>query len=82
MARPAAAIRLSAEEEKLNHLFSGVLVQHPPVPRVERSQFLPRRNGQAIDNFVQGYNDTAAPFEWTKTIVHPSVPKCSYANLC
>jgi hypothetical protein len=37
---------------------------------------------QAIDEFVVAYNQTAAPFEWTKTTVHPSAPKRSYAHLC
>ena len=36
---------------------------------------------QAIDNFVEAYNQTAAPFEWTKAAVHPSAPKRSYADL-
>jgi transposase len=42
----------------------------------------PQQVRQAIDNFVEVYNQTAAPFEWTKTVVHPSAPKRSYADLC
>jgi transposase len=42
----------------------------------------PQQVRQAIDDFVEAYNQTAAPFEWTKTVVHPSAPKRSYANLC
>ena len=42
----------------------------------------PQQVRQAIDNFVNTYNQTAAPFEWTKAVVHPSVPKRSYADLC
>ncbi len=42
----------------------------------------PQQVRQAIDDFVAAYNPTAAPFEWTKTAVHPSAPKRSYADLC
>jgi len=37
---------------------------------------------RAIDDFVEAYNQTAAPFEWTKAVVHPSTLKHSYADLC
>jgi len=30
---------------------------------------------KAIDRFVKVYQQTAAPFEWTKAVVHPSAPK-------
>jgi transposase len=42
----------------------------------------PRQLREAIDAFVQAYNPTAAPFEWTKAAVHPTEPKALYANLC
>ena len=42
----------------------------------------PQQVRRAIDDFVAAYNPTAAPFEWTKTTVHPSAPKRSYADLC
>jgi hypothetical protein len=37
---------------------------------------------EAIDRFVKVYNQDAAPFEWTKAVVHPSAPKRRYAYLC
>lgn len=30
---------------------------------------------RAIDAFVMAYKDTAAPFEWTKALFHPSAPQ-------
>ena len=42
----------------------------------------PRQLRQAIDDFVQAHNATAAPFEWTKTVVHPTAPKQRYSDLC
>jgi hypothetical protein len=36
---------------------------------------------QAIDDFVNVYNQAAAPFEWTKAVVFPSAPKMKYSNL-
>jgi transposase len=42
----------------------------------------PQQVRRAIDDFVAAYNPTAAPFEWTKTAVHLSVPNRSYADLC
>ena len=36
---------------------------------------------KAIDQFVAGYNQTAAPFEWRKAAVHPAAPRRYYANL-
>jgi len=42
----------------------------------------PQQVRQAIDGFVAAYNPIAAPFEWTKTAVHPSAPRRSYADLC
>ena len=36
---------------------------------------------QAIDRFVVNYNQTAAPFEWTKRFVQPSRLKHRYADL-
>ena len=42
----------------------------------------PQQVRRAINNFVEAYNQTAAPFEWTKAVVHPSTLKRSYADLC
>jgi len=42
----------------------------------------PRQLREAIDKFVKAYNQTAAPFEWTKAVVHPTSPKPKYADLC
>ncbi len=36
---------------------------------------------EAIDRFVDAYNQTAAPFEWRKVVVHPTTPKRYYSNL-
>jgi hypothetical protein len=36
---------------------------------------------QAIDRFIDAYNETAEAFEWTKTEVHPVTPKRYIANL-
>jgi transposase len=41
-----------------------------------------RQLREAIDRFVQAYQETAAPFEWTKAVVQPSSPKRRYADLC
>jgi transposase len=41
-----------------------------------------RQLRDAIDRFVEAYNDQAAPFEWTKAVVHPSSPKRLYSDLC
>lgn len=35
-----------------------------------------------IDDFIAAYNQTAAPFEWTKVKVFPKTPESKYANLC
>jgi len=42
---------------------------------------LPRQVRQAIDKFIAAYSEHAAPFEWTKEIVHSVQPKSSYADL-
>jgi len=42
----------------------------------------PQQLRQAIDKFVKAYNNKASPFEWKKAVVHPSVPKHNYADLC
>lgn len=42
----------------------------------------PRQLREAIDAFVKAYNPTAAPFEWSKAVVHQSSPKSLYADLC
>jgi transposase len=41
----------------------------------------PRQVRQAIDRFIQAYSQTAAPFEWTKAVVHSVHPKRYYADL-
>ena len=35
---------------------------------------------QAIDRFIEAYNPTAHPFEWTKEFVHPNAPTRCYAK--
>lgn len=42
----------------------------------------PRQLREAIDAFVQAYNQNAAPFEWSKAVVHSSAPKRLYSDLC
>jgi len=42
----------------------------------------PKQVREAIDKFVVAYNKTAAPFEWTKAVVHKTGPKLKYFNLC
>ena len=42
----------------------------------------PRQLRQAINNFVDAHNSKAAPFEWTKAVVHPTAPKQHYSDLC
>jgi transposase len=42
----------------------------------------PKQLREAIDKFVKVYNKSAAPFEWTKAVVHPTGPKSKYADLC
>lgn len=37
---------------------------------------------RAIDKFVEAHNAKAAPFEWTKAVVHPTAPKQRYSDLC
>jgi transposase len=41
----------------------------------------PRQVCQAIDQFTDARNEHPTPFEWTKTVVHPSSLASSYANL-
>lgn len=41
-----------------------------------------RQLRQAIDRFVKAYQETAAPFEWTKEVVYASAPKKRYSDLC
>lgn len=41
----------------------------------------PHELRRAIDRFVEVHNQTAAPFEWTKTSVQPAAPKPRYADL-
>ena len=42
----------------------------------------PNQLRQAIDDFIEVYNQTAAPFEWRKTEVHPKAFKSSMTDLC
>src|SRR3984885_9331205 len=42
----------------------------------------PKQLGDAIDRFVKAYNETAAPCEWTKAVVHQSKPRQNYSYLC
>jgi len=42
----------------------------------------PGKLREAIDKFVKAYNKKAAPFEWTKAVVHSTAPKRKYADLC
>jgi transposase len=42
----------------------------------------PRQLRQAIDDFVQVYNQHAAPFEWKKAVVFSSRPVPKYSDLC
>lgn len=42
----------------------------------------PKQLREAIDKFVEAYNEKATPFEWTKAVVHPTAPKSKYAYLC
>jgi transposase len=40
-----------------------------------------RQLREAIDRFVKGYHQKAAPLEWMKAVVHPSSPKRLYSDL-
>jgi transposase len=42
----------------------------------------PRQLREAIDAFVQVYNENAAPFEWSKAVVHSTGPQRIYSDLC
>lgn len=42
----------------------------------------PKQLRQAIDDFIEVYNKTAAPFEWRKTEVHPKQLKQYMTDLC
>jgi transposase len=41
----------------------------------------PQQVREAIDRFIQAYNQNAVPFEWTKRAIHNVHPKRYYANL-
>jgi transposase len=41
-----------------------------------------RQLREAIDRFVKAYQETAAPFEWTKEVVYASASKKRYSDLC
>lgn len=36
---------------------------------------------EQINAFVEHWNENAHPFQWTKSIVHPSAPKHNYSNI-
>ena len=42
----------------------------------------PRQVRQAINRFLEAYNQDAAPFEWTKQVVYSEPLKKKYADLC
>ena len=42
----------------------------------------PRQVREAINRFLEAYNQDAAPFEWTKQVVHQVPLKKTYADLC
>ena len=42
----------------------------------------PQQVRKAIDDFVEVYNENAAPFEWTKREVYPKKLNKYYADLC
>ena len=42
----------------------------------------PRQVREAIDQFIEAYNQDAAPFEWKKRDIHPKHPKKYYSELC
>ena len=42
----------------------------------------PRQVCQAIDRFTVARNENRAPFEWTKSFVHPTGFKHSYVDSC
>ncbi len=42
----------------------------------------PQQVREAINRFLEAYNQAAAPFEWTKQVVHPTPLKKAYADLC
>lgn len=46
----------------------------------KRSFTSPRQLRKAIDDFVEVYSETAAPFEWTKATIKPSPLKKTYAE--
>jgi transposase len=42
----------------------------------------PHQVRDQIDAFIQAYNQTAHPFEWTKQVVFSQHPRAKYADLC
>ena len=42
----------------------------------------PRQVRDQIDAFINAYNQTAHPFEWTKQVVFSQHPRAKYADLC
>jgi hypothetical protein len=41
----------------------------------------PQQLREAIDRFIAAYNPKAAPFEWSRAVLHASRPSQVYANL-
>jgi hypothetical protein len=41
----------------------------------------PQQLRGAIDEFIHAYNQNAAPFKWTKEVVHSVHPKPRFADL-
>jgi transposase len=42
----------------------------------------PAQLRQAIDHFIESYNQDAIPCHWTKAVVHSVHPKHSYGDVC
>jgi hypothetical protein len=58
-----------------------MLVQHPePLSSARRQFHIRAATAGAIDKFVSAYSGNAAPFEWTKAVVHPTAPKRVYSE--
>jgi len=52
-----------------------MLVQHPGPQALQGVSFTsPAQLREAIDKFIKAYNKKAAPFEWTKAVVHQTAP--------
>ena len=59
----------------------GILVQHPQLLGLQNLTCSQARQlREAIDQFAKVYQETAAPFEWTKQLVYASAPKKRYSD--